>query len=453
MTQKLTTSEFIKKAKLVHGEKYNYDRVVYVNYDTKVEIYCNACDCYFWQISSNHLHGYGCYQCGLKSRTPKRKLTLEEFVKRARNKHQEKYNYDKSIYLGIYDELEIYCHTCNIYFWQTPNDHLNNYGCKACSRKILANKFKLSDKEFIEKSNAIHHNNYDYSLINYINAKTKIEIICNIHGSFNQTPGSHLNGAGCPKCFGSVKKTTEEFITQANIIHKNKYAYQKCEYLNAYTKVIITCLNHGDFIQTPSHHLTGRGCPKCKYELLSKKYSKLESKFILEAKQIHNDKYDYSLVNYSNAKNKIIIICQEHGNFSQVSEKHLAGAGCPKCLNKNETLTEQYLLELLSSIKLERQKFWKTIFHHNSNRKVDFYFEKDDQKYIVEYNGEQHYQPIRFGKMTDDQIIKQLNKQQLRDQELRDLCIQHSIKLIEIDGRIYKGTKIKDYLLQVLNLI
>lgn len=119
---------------------------------------------------------------------------------------------------------------------------------------------KLTNEEFIYKANKIHNNKYDYSNINYIDNKTKVEIICLKHGCFEQTPASHLSGNGCPNC---IKNTTETFINKAKLVHGDKYDYSFVDYINSYTKVKIICPIHGTFEQIPNDHLNNHGCPMC----------------------------------------------------------------------------------------------------------------------------------------------------------------------------------------------
>ena len=137
------------------------------------------------------------------------------------------------------------------------------------------------------------------------------------------------------------KKTTEEFIIDANLIHNNKYDYSKVEYVNSITKVCIICPEHGEFWQTPKIHLQNKGCPVCgKYKTRKKsnhsystnlKYT-LE-KFLDLSKERYGDKYDYSKVEYVNMKTKVCIICPEHGEFWQRPIDHLNGCGCKKCIS------------------------------------------------------------------------------------------------------------------------
>ena len=123
---------------------------------------------------------------------------------------------------------------------------------------------KKSNDEFIREVQLIHHNRYDYSKLEYVNNKTKVCIICPDHGEFWQIPSDHLNGKGCPQCAGNVRYNKDTFVDKAKIIHNDRYDYSKVEYVNAHTKVCIICPEHGEFWQTPNNHLNGNGCPLCK---------------------------------------------------------------------------------------------------------------------------------------------------------------------------------------------
>ena len=115
---------------------------------------------------------------------------------------------------------------------------------------------------FIEKSIKIHGNKYDYSKVNYFDISTKVEIICPKHGSFWQTPNNHYNKKGCKKCHVDNKfLTNKQFIEKSVIIHKDLYDYSLVEYINIRSKVKIICKNHGVFEQVPNYHLSGNGCP------------------------------------------------------------------------------------------------------------------------------------------------------------------------------------------------
>jgi hypothetical protein len=141
-------------------------------------------------------------------------------------------------------------------------------------------------EEFVTRAIKIHGNKYDYSKVKYKNSKTNLCIICPTDGEFLQKPSDHLSGHGCPKCGGTTKLTTEEFITKANKVHDNKYDYRKVDYKNCDTEVIIGCPIDGYFSQTPTNHLQGRGCPLCQISHGEKQIAKiLDNKKIEYIKQ------------------------------------------------------------------------------------------------------------------------------------------------------------------------
>ena len=182
---------------------------------------------------------------------------------------------------------------------------------------------------FIEKANKRHNWKYTYDKVEYINSITKVCIICPEHGEFWQTPAAHVRGRGCPVCSNSKRGkrsvTTENLIKKCNKVHNNKYSYEKTEYTNADTKICVSCPIHGDFYILPFHHLNGQGCPKCKGRNLTRE------EIINKFNEIHRNKYDYSKVIFNKMKEKVCIICPEHGEFWQTPQKHINGQGCPKC--------------------------------------------------------------------------------------------------------------------------
>ena len=126
---------------------------------------------------------------------------------------------------------------------------------------------KLTTKEFTEKAKKVHGDKYDYSLVKYINSRTKINIICPEHGLWLQQANAHLQGQGCLYC-GKIlqggKFTTDKFIEKAKAIHGNKYDYSLVEYIDMHTKVKIICPKHGEFKQKPTSHIHQKsGCSKC----------------------------------------------------------------------------------------------------------------------------------------------------------------------------------------------
>lgn len=184
------------------------------------------------------------------------KLTTQEFIDRARAVHGRKYGYAFSVYSGSKSKLTIHCPDHGL-FEQRSDLHLSGHGCPDCAG---VNK---NTSTIIDEFKKVHGNNYDYSNVNYINSRIKINIICKIHGVFYQNSNKHLSGQGCSKCYGNKKHSRLSFIKKAKEVHGDKYDYSRVNYISIQKKVTIVCSKHGSFSQTPLIHFNGSGCPGC----------------------------------------------------------------------------------------------------------------------------------------------------------------------------------------------
>lgn len=128
-----------------------------------------------------------------------------------------------------------------------------------------------------------------------------------------------------------------EFVAKAKIVHGDLYLYNKVAYTNINNKIVITCRKHGDFLQRPDNHLKGMGCRACAIRAITKTFDK----FVIDARLIHGDKYDYNNVDYINNRTKIIITCPIHGDFVQKPDNHLDGKGCPSCAERGYSPLEK----------------------------------------------------------------------------------------------------------------
>ncbi len=344
---RLTAEQFVKKAKVKHGDKYDYSKINYINLNTKITIICSLHG-EFTQRPNEHMKGSGCNNCGRISFANKRCLTTERFIEKAKAVHGDKYDYSKVVYINTNTKVTIMC-SSHGEFKQSPNHHLRKKGCKICSNQFI--RFNSSTaQEFIEKANKLHNNKYDYSKAKYVNSKIKIIIICHEHGEFEQRPNDHLCSKGCKKCsykyklVVNVKYTRKQFIEKAKLKHGNKYDYSEVDYVNGRTKVLIICKIHGKYKQTPSGHLSN-GCKMCGLISSSHKQSKSLEQFILDAKAIHGNKYDYTKVEYIRSHQKIIILCPKHGEFEQRPNDHLHSLGCKKCASIQGGLKNKYTIE------------------------------------------------------------------------------------------------------------
>jgi hypothetical protein len=339
------TKLFIEKARKIHGDKYEYGLVEYINNTTKIFIMCKEHGT-FEQLPSNHLKGQCCKKCSIENIKLKLRSNTKEFIEKSMTVHYDKYDYSKVIYVNCKTKIIIICKEHGE-FLQTASDHLTGYGCKKCGNIQISLKKSSNNEEFIKRALIVHGDKYDYSKVVYVNCKTKIIIICKEHGEFLQVPSSHIHGeSGCDKC-GNVnssliqRKTTKEFIEEAKEIHGDKYDYSKVKYVNCKTNIIIICKEHGEFSQTPDNHIRSQGCKKCGYIQMSIKNSSNTKEFIEKAKEIHGDKYDYSKVEYICAIKDVIIICKIHGEFEQTPNSHLSNYGCIKCGHINSSLIQR----------------------------------------------------------------------------------------------------------------
>lgn len=200
------TQVFIEKAKKIHGDKYDYSKTVYINGDQAVCIICPKHG-EFWQKPRVHLRGRGCRQCWIDSASKKRADTVEEFIEKAREIHEGKYDYSKVVYKNAGTKVTIICPTHGE-FEQTPNSHLSGNGCIFCGRIASGEKLRLTQEEFVKKAKACHKTDYDYSKSIFNGTRKPVTIICPKHGEFTQVVSNHLQGYGCPKC-GNIVSTAE----------------------------------------------------------------------------------------------------------------------------------------------------------------------------------------------------------------------------------------------------
>ncbi len=285
---------------------------------------------------------------------------------------------------------------------------------------------KKSTEQFIKEAKEVYGEKYDYSLVEYISYHSKVKIICPEHGEFEITPADLLANHGCKKC-GYVKNTkkrtpsTEEFVAKAKNIHGDRYDYSSSDYVNSYTKVKIICLKHGDFWQSPNSHLKGRGCPVCGLSENKTKRTKSTEQFVKEAKEIHGDRYDYSLANYKNSKSKVKIICPEHGEFEQTPNLHLRGRGCPNCFVKSKG--EELVAKILEDNGFVLNETYYREYRFDDCRDknpLPFDFFVPEKNLLIEFNGKQHYEKSNGFKDTDKSFLTRKHHDWLKRKYAKD---------------------------------
>lgn len=203
--------------------------------------------------------------------------------------------------------------------------------------KISAESCTTPTEFFKHQVMKVHGDTYDLSNVNYVNANTKICVICKVHGNFTILPLSFRKGQGCSTCSdiraGNLRRlTTEDFVERAKVVHGDKYDYSKVNYQAAKIPVEIGCPIHGFFKTTPDNHTSRYGCPKCGRNIGAATKRLNTEEVIKLFKQVHGDRYNYDLVSYTDAHNFVDIVCKDHGVFKQSYANHYhGGKGCPIC--------------------------------------------------------------------------------------------------------------------------
>lgn len=439
--RKISKEEFLERFHKVHGDKYDYSQCEFIDSKTHVKIICPKHG-EFWQVPAEHYKGKGCRKCAEEEQANRLKMDNKSFIEKAREIHGDKYDYSKVKYVNNSTKVEIVCPKHGS-FWMTPKNHL---GCKQGCRKcwIERNKFvkhspkAYKDKEsFIERARKVHGDKYDYSLVEYKGYATNVKIICPEHGIFEQMPTAHVTrGSGCPKCAAERlsrdhAKTTEKFILQALELHGDKFDYSRVNYINKETPVEIICPKHGSFFQKPKVHLMGSGCdcPMCAKERADEKMTKTTEEFIQQAQKTHGDRYDYSKTNYINVKNKVEIICKEHGPFLQWPTQHIDGRGCPACSYSSlereiEVMLKENHIPFIPQANKSHLE-WMGL------QKLDFYLPK--QKMAIECQGGQHFFPVDY--FGGEKYLESIQE---RDDRKRRKCHDNGVRLLYFSDKQYK---------------
>jgi formylmethanofuran dehydrogenase subunit E len=226
MGRKITTSDFIREAREIHGDKYDYSKFIYKSAKTKGIIICKEHG-EFPQNPNNHLQGTGCKECAIIKNANKRRSNTEEFIKKAIEVHSDKYDYSEVVYVNNHTNVKIFCKKCKEYFYQRPDNHLQDKGCKECAGNV-----KSTTEEFVKKSIEIHDDKFYYSEVDYVSAVTNVKIYCKkCKEYFYQTPHKHLQGRGCSKCSSSKgEELIRKILEKLNIKFKEQKKFKDCKH-------------------------------------------------------------------------------------------------------------------------------------------------------------------------------------------------------------------------------
>lgn len=401
MASKMTKDDFIKKAKEIWGDKYNYSLVEYVNMKEKIDIIYN--NWIFKQSPMNHLLGKKCELI----------WNTERFIYESKKIWGDKYDYSKVVLKSMNEKVIIIYN--GVEYQQNATKHLMG---RRCEKSIV---LKTTD-EFIKEAKAVWGDKYDYSLVEYKNSKKLVKIIFK-NKIYFQKPTQHLLGYRCER--DSIKNQ-DDFLRKCIERHGNKYDYSLVEYKGSQNKVKII-FNGVIYEQKAGAHLWSKGL----VENVIKKRTTEE--FIEIANDIHSNKYNYDKVDYINNNNYVIINCPYHGDFKQSPRSHLSGAGCPNCQeSKGEKKIKKFLDRY--NIKYTRQKkFDKCV--SNNGRKLPYDFWIPSMNICIEFDGIQHFKPVDiFG--GNESYQKQLENDQIKNK----YCEENYINILRIRYDQYNQT-------------
>ena len=256
----MTQEGFILRATKVHGGKYDYSKVVYVNSQKPVIVVCPSHG-EFSQSANAHLTGRGCRKCFSESVGEKCKLSQEEFVSRLKALNTG-YGVDLVRYNGMGKPVTLVCKDHGHFSAIAGNVLYNKSGCPKCAREAVGRKSRKSLDYYVEKSRTVHGDRFEYLGVEYRDSAAYLRVLCSDHGEFLQLAQDHIKGVGCAKCAVDIYDHLS-FLSMSTRVHGSRYDYSQTAYSGALSKVTIVCKVHGPFVQTPSSHINGQGCPRC----------------------------------------------------------------------------------------------------------------------------------------------------------------------------------------------
>jgi len=265
------------------------------------------------------------------------KLTQEQVINSFKEVHGDAFDYSKVVYVDTHTPVEVYCkkHNCN--FKTLPKNHKKGSGCTQCGREAQIEKAKKPQKEFEKEIIDLYGEKYDLSKLEYRNKFTKVTLICDIHGEFAKAPDSILNGNACDFCCKKQTKSNDKgiFIEEAKKVYGDKDDYTDTEVISSKYKVKVRCTKHNIIFEKDiQSYLLGCGCPKCSAENYSFLRKKTTEQFVKEAKEVHENRFDYTNTTYISVKNVLSVTCKKHSNtFECYPDNHLKvkSGGCKKC--------------------------------------------------------------------------------------------------------------------------
>lgn len=425
---------FIEKSKLIHGDKFDYSSIRAYHIKgarSNVPLKCKKETClHEWNPTIfDHING----KCGCPKCAGHLKWTLTSVVDTAVLIHGDDYDYSLITEAHIKNQrshIPIICLICDHYWEPTIDNHITGKTrCPSCEGKDPWTLDKV-----LAKGRQIHGDKFDYSRVtagDVQGVNSYIPVKCNdCYYLWDVLIASHLgSGNGCPSCSGKLRWTLERFIQRGNELHENKYDYSlidQSKEINGYISIPILCktCNHTWDTCIYTHINQGSGCPSCAHHL-----PWTLERFLASATKLYGDRYDYSLINedhFHGVTSKIPVKCLKCLNVWRPSiDGHINSmSGCTNCnSSKGEVQCEKVLKEM--GISFESQYH---IAQYNS-KGYDYMFSYNDENYILEFDGKQHFTRVNFFQRTDEAF----REQQSRDMIYTKRALDSNFSVIRID--------------------
>lgn len=308
-----------------------------------------------------------------KARRKRTQECANVWLKNCEKKFKSTMDYTNTVYTGSHKKLTVKCHIHGDMI-QTAKSHMKStYGCKQC----LYNSLKSPAEKFINNCKAIHNNKFDYSKSIYINNATPMIITCPEHGDFSQLSVNHLVGRGCQKCAVQERVQDEEFVLKRftdAFGYKYNYDFTNYEDVNSY--LTISCKRGHTFSQVPNQHIR-HGCADCSKEEAQNLRKQTWLDFVNDK---YNFKYDYSKFIFSTADSGDLaigtIICPDHGAFSQSPKLHRVSSGCKMC----KKITNEDYIEYVTKLHKDRYDYSLVDLFNLKDKKIEIICKKHNNK-------------------------------------------------------------------------
>lgn len=332
-------------------------------------------------------------------------------------------------YIDARTKIRFQCMKDN-FIWNATTDSVVRFGsgCPKCSGCFISNE--EIDQCIIAK-NIIR-------LDDYIGSKVKIRFKC-IKDNFvwEALPYNVMFKTGCPKCANCVELSND--IVDQRLFNRN--IVRIGNFVRSDFKIDFKCLEcNSIWNATPNSVLNiESGCPYCCVNApMTNEYIDecLKNRFILR------------IGDYKGSLIKIKFQCLIDNYVWNAIPNNVINnmTGCPNCsFGKNEKLVAKLLQD--NNIVFERHK---RIKHINDGRDVLVDFSLYNNNVIIEYNGEQHYNPVRFGGISLEESQEKYKKQQQRDNNLTLYCQENNINLVCIDGRLFYNNKLSQFMVNLI---